>query len=292
MNRAALAEFWEEFRESRSGLLGAGLTLGCVLAALCAPLLSPQDPYDLSQLALQNSHMPPTLFQHWAYEPFVLGSDGQGRCMLSAILYGMRISLVVGLASTLLAATVGTFLGLVAGYSGGRTDALIMRLADIQLSFPAILIAMVLMTVWGEGLFKIILAIGIVNWVFYARTARGSTLAEREKDYVDAARATGVSAARIMFGEILPNVVAPLIVIGTVRIANAILLEATLSFLGLGVPITEPSLGALVNQGYQVLFSGFWWVSVLPGVGLMLIVLGINLLGDRLRDVLNPRLKR
>jgi peptide/nickel transport system permease protein len=199
---------------------------------------------------------------------------------------------LVGVSSTVLAATVGTFLGLLAGYAGGKTDALIMRLADIQLSFPAILIALVIMTVWGEGLFKIILAIGIVNWVFYARTARGSTLSEREKDYVDAARAAGVSATRIMFGEILPNVVAPLIVIGTVRIANAILLEATLSFLGLGVPITEPSLGALVNQGYQVLFSGFWWVSVLPGLALMLIVLGINLLGDRLRDVLNPRLKR
>jgi peptide/nickel transport system permease protein len=292
VKRTALTEFWEEFRESRSGLLGAALTLACVLAALFAPLLSPQDPYDLTQLALQNSHMPPTLFRDWAYESFALGSDGQGRCMLSAILYGMRISLVVGLASTLLAATAGTFLGLVAGYTGGRTDTLIMRLADIQLSFPAILIAMVLMTVWGQGLLKIILAIGIVNWVYYARTARGSTLAEREKDYVDAARAAGVAPGRIMLGEILPNVVAPLIVIGTVRIANAILLEATLSFLGLGVPITEPSLGALVNQGYQVLFSGFWWVSVLPGVGLMLVVLGINLLGDRLRDVLNPRLKR
>ena len=149
MNRAALADFWQEFRESRSGLVGAALTLGCILAALGASLLSPQDPYDLSQLALQNSHTPPTLFQHWAYELFVLGSDGQGRCILSAILYGMRISLLVGVASTLLAATVGTFLGLIAGYSGGRTDALIMRLADIQLSFPAILIAMVLMTVWG-----------------------------------------------------------------------------------------------------------------------------------------------
>jgi peptide/nickel transport system permease protein len=292
VNRAVLTEHWTEFRESGSGLLGLGLTGACVLAALLAPLLSPQNPYDLTQLLLQNSHMPPTLLGKWAYEPFVLGSDGQGRCMLSAILYGLRISLVVGLASTLLAATVGTFLGLLAGYAGGRTDAFIMRLADIQLSFPAILIAMVIMTVWGEGLLKIILAISIVNWVFYARTARGSTLAEREKDYVDAARATGVSPGRIMLGEILPNVVAPLIVIGTVRIANAILLEATLSFLGLGVPITEPSLGALVNQGYQVLFSGFWWVSVLPGAALMAVVLGINLLGDRLRDVLNPRLKR
>jgi peptide/nickel transport system permease protein len=292
VNRALLTEHWTEFREDASGLLGLGLTLGCVLAALLAPLISPQNPYDLTQLFLQNSHLSPTLLARWSYEPFILGSEGQGRCMLSAILYGMQISLLVGVSSTVLAATVGTFLGLLAGYAGGKTDALIMRLADLQLSFPAILIALVIMTVWGEGLFKIILAIGIVNWVFYARTARGSTLSEREKDYVDAARATGVSAARIMFGEILPNVVAPLIVIGTVRIANAILLEATLSFLGLGVPITEPSLGALVNQGYQVLFSGFWWVSVLPGGALMLIVLGINLLGDRLRDVLNPRLKR
>lgn len=292
MNRSVLTEHWTEFREDASGLLGLALTLGCILAALLAPFISPQNPYDLSQLFLQNSYLSPTLFTKWSYGPFILGSEGQGRCMLSAILYGMQISLLVGVSSTVLAATVGTFLGLLAGYAGGKTDAFIMRLADIQLSFPAILIALVIMTVWGEGLFKIILAIGIVNWVFYARTARGSTLSEREKDYVDAARAAGVSATRIMFGEILPNVVAPLIVIGTVRIANAILLEATLSFLGLGVPITEPSLGALVNQGYQVLFSGFWWVSVLPGVALMLIVLGINLLGDRLRDVLNPRLKR
>jgi peptide/nickel transport system permease protein len=292
VNRSVLTEHWTEFREDASGLLGLALTLGCILAALLAPFISPQNPYDLSQLFLQNSYLSPTLFTQWSYTPFILGSEGQGRCMLSAILYGMRISLLVGVSSTVLAATVGTFLGLLAGYAGGKSDAFIMRLADIQLSFPAILIALVIMTVWGEGLFKIILAIGIVNWVFYARTARGSTLSEREKDYVDAARAAGVSATRIMFGEILPNVVGPLIVIGTVRIANAILLEATLSFLGLGVPITEPSLGALVNQGYQVLFSGFWWVSVLPGLALMLIVLGINLLGDRLREVLNPRLKR
>jgi peptide/nickel transport system permease protein len=292
VERARVRDFWEEFCEGGTGVVGAVLTVACVLVALLAPWISPQDPYDLTKLFLDNSNRPPNLLLAWGYEPFVLGSDGQGRCMLSAIFYGMRISLMVGLASTLLAALFGTSLGLVAGYLGGRVDAFIMRLADIQLSFPAILIALVLMSVWGQGLLKIILAITIVNWVFYARTARGSTLAEREKDYVGAARAVGVPALRIMFGEILPNILAPIIVIGTVRIANAILLEATLSFLGLGVPITEPSLGALVSQGYQVLFSGFWWIAILPGVGLMLIVLGINLLGDRLRDVLNPRLKR
>jgi len=292
MNRQAWLDFWEEFRESKIGIMGAAITLLCLLIAFLAPLISPQNPYDLSQLYLQNSHMSPTLLSKWSYEPFVLGSDGQGRCMYSAILYGLRISLYVGLSSTVISAAFGTFLGLVSGYVGGRTDALIMRIADIQLSFPAILIALVIMALWGQGLFKIIIAISVVNWVFYARTARGSTLSEREKDYVDAARATGVSTTVIMLREILPNIVAPIIVIATVRIAHAIILESTLSFLGLGVPITEPSLGSLINEGYQVLFSGYWWITIFPGLGLMLIVLGINQLGDRLRDVLNPRLKR
>jgi peptide/nickel transport system permease protein len=292
MNRQAWLDFWEEFRESKIGIMGAAITMLCLLIAFLAPIISPQNPYDLTQLYLQNSYMPPTLLSQWSYEPFVLGSDGQGRCMYSAILYGMRISLYVGLSSTVISAVFGTLLGLVAGYVGGRTDALIMRIADIQLSFPAILIALVIMALWGQGLFKIIIAISVVNWVFYARTARGSTLSEREKDYVDAARATGVSTTVIMVREILPNIVAPVIVIATVRIAHAIILESTLSFLGLGVPITEPSLGSLINEGYQVLFSGYWWITIFPGLGLMLIVLGINQLGDRLRDVLNPRLKR
>lgn len=286
------SEFWEEFKESRSGVIGAEITALCLLAAILAPLISPQNPYDLKQLFLQNSYKGPTLFNEWSYQAFMLGSDGQGRCMFSAILYGLRISLYVGLMSTVLSAFFGTLMGLIAGYTGGKTDALIMRIADIQLSFPAILIALVIMALWGQGLFKIIIAISVVNWVFYARTARGSTLSEREKDYVDSARAVGVSSAAIMLREILPNIFAPIIVIGTVRIANAIILESTLSFLGLGVPITEPSLGSLIYQGYQVLFSGYWWISVFPGLGLMSIVLGINLLGDRLRDVLNPRLKR
>lgn len=292
MNRQAWGDFWGEFRESKSGIMGAVTTLLFLLAAVLAPMISPQNPYDLTQLYLQNSHKPPTLLTDWAYESFVLGSDGQGRCMFSAILYGLRISLYVGLSSTIISALFGTLLGLAAGYLGGRTDALIMRIADIQLSFPAILIALVIMALWGQGLFKIIIAISVVNWVFYARTARGSTLSEREKDYVGAARAIGVTPMVIMLREILPNIVAPIIVIATVRIAHAIILESTLSFLGLGVPITEPSLGSLINEGYQVLFSGYWWITVFPGLGLMLIVLGINLLGDRLRDVLNPRLKR
>ena len=287
-----LNEYWDEFRESKRGIFGAILTCVLILAALMAPVISPQDPYDLAQLFLEKSNLPPTLFTQWSPGQFMLGSDGQGRDMFSAILYGLRISLYVGLASTVLSATFGTMMGLVAGYAGGRTDAFIMRIADIQLSFPAILIALVIMSLWGQGLLNIIIAISIVNWVFYARTARGSTLSEREKDYVDAARATGISPAAVVFREILPNIVAPVIVIGTVRVANAIILESTLSFLGLGVPITEPSLGSLINEGYQVLFSGFWWISVFPGLALMSIVLGINLLGDRLRDVLNPRLKR
>jgi len=292
MTRQAISEFWEEFKESKTGIIGAVITLLCVLAALLAPWVSPQNPYDLVQLYLKNSYMPPTLPANWSYEQFMLGSDGQGRCMFSTILYGLRLSLYVGLASTIISALVGTLLGLLAGYSGGKTDAVIMRIADIQLSFPAILIALVIMAIWGPGLFKIIIAISVVNWVFYARTARGSTLSEREKDYVEAARAIGVSPVVIMVQEILPNVMAPIIVIATVRIAHAIILESTLSFLGLGVPITEPSLGSLISEGYTVLFSGYWWITVFPGVGLMLIVLGINQLGDRLRDVLNPRLKR
>ncbi len=281
-------EFWIEFRESKRGMAGLSLTVIFIVVALLCPWISPQNPYDLTQLLLENSNLAP----RWTPGMFMLGSEGQGRDLFSAILYGLRVSLYVGLASTFLSAVFGTLMGLVAGYTGGRTDALIMRLADIQLSFPAILIALVIMAIWGQGLFKIIVAISVVNWVFYARTARGSTLSERSKDYVDAARATGMSSAAIMLREVLPNIVAPIIVIGTVRVANAIILESTLSFLGLGVPITEPSLGSLIYDGYQVLFSGFWWISVLPGLALMGVVLGINLLGDRLRDVLNPRLKR
>ena len=292
MNRSEIVEFWDEFKESPGGIIGGGLTVMCLLAAFLAPWISPQNPYDLASLFLSDSYKPPDLLACGKHFQFILGADGQGRCLLSAILYGLRISLYVGLLSTVLSAAAGTLLGLTAGYIGGRTDAFIMRFADIQLSFPAILIALVIMALWGQGLFKIIIAISVVNWVFYARTARGSTLSEREKDYVHAARSMGMGTPAIMLKEILPNILAPIIVIATVRIAHAIILEATLSFLGLGVPVTEPSLGTLINEGYVVLYSGFWWISFFPGLVLMIIILGINLLGDRLRDVLNPRLKR
>jgi peptide/nickel transport system permease protein len=278
-------EFIQEFSEDRLAVLGFLGLLTFILAALFAGLLAPQNPYDLAELYLENSFKAP-------FGTFVLGSDSQGRDVFSAILYGLRISIYVAISSTLFSLLVGVFLGLISGYFGGVVDTIIMRIADIQLSFPAILVALVIMSLWGQGITNIIIAITIVSWVFYARTARGVVLAEREKDYVLSARALGMRSWQIMFGEILPNIMAPIIVIGTVRIANTIILEATLSFLGLGVPITEPSLGSLISNGYLVLFSGYWWVSVFPGMVLMLLVIAVNLIGDRLRDVLNPRLKR
>jgi peptide/nickel transport system permease protein len=285
-------EHWEEFKESRRGIFGAALTLLLILLALLAPVISPQDPYDLTQLYLDKSNLPPSLFTEWTYSNFMLGSDSQGRDMTSAILYGLRISLYVGFVSTVLSAAFGTMMGLLAGYTGGRTDAFIMRLADIQLSFPAILIALVIMSLWGQGLFNIIMAISIVNWVFYARTARGSTLSEREKDYVDAARATGICSG----GHHVPGNPAQhrgphhrhRHGAGGQRHHSGIHPELS----GAGRAHYRAVPGSLINEGYQVLFSGFWWISVLPGLGLMSIVLGINLFGDRLRDVLNPRLKR
>ena len=255
------------------------------ILALFPSLFSPQNPYDLSQLFLENSFKEPG-------SEFILGADEQGRDILSAMIYGLRISLYVGFSSTILSVIFGFTLGLIAGYYGGWVDTLIMRIADIQLSFPSILIALVIMALWGAGIGKIIIAITIVTWVYYARTARGVVLSEKEKDYAQSAKALGMSSFSIMFREIMPNVTATIIVIATVRIATAIILEATLSFLGLGVPITEPSLGSLIANGYVVLFSGYWWTSVFPGVVLMLLIISINLIGDRARDIMNPRLKR
>jgi peptide/nickel transport system permease protein len=239
----------------------------------------------LKELFLENSFKAPG-------NEFFLGTDEQGRDIYSTILYGLRISLYVGIISTILSVLIGVIAGLISGYYGGVIDTIIMRIADIQLSFPAILIALIIMALWGQGIGKIIIAITIVNWVYYARTARGVVLTEKEKEYVLSAKSIGTKNISIMFSEILPNIMAPIIVIATVRIANAIILEATLSFLGLGVPITKPSLGTLISNGYQVLFSGYWWVSVFPGIILMVLVLSINVVGDRLRDIMNPRLKR
>jgi peptide/nickel transport system permease protein len=278
-------ETLQEFLEDKMAVLGAVVLLVLVALAIYPQLVASQDPYDLASLDLANSYKAPG-------ESGLLGTDDQGRDIFSAILFGLRISLVVGLASTLLSAAMGLTLGLVAGYVGGWTEKVIMRLADIQLSLPVFLVALVIMAIWGQGIGKIIIAIAVCNWVYYARTVRGMVLSEKNTDYVQAAVAGGRHPMLIMFSEIAPNIMAPVIVIATVRIANAILLEATLSFLGVGVPITQPSMGSLISNGFEVLFSGYWWMSVFPGVVLVILVLAINLMGDRLRDVLNPRLKR
>ncbi len=278
-------EFVVEFFEDKLAVGGLIVFILLSILALLPSFFSYQDPYDLTQLFLQNSFQPPN-------HNFWLGTDEQGRDIYSAMIYGLRISLYVGLASTILSVIIGYTLGLISGYYGGWVDTIIMRIADIQLSFPAILIALIIMALWGQGVGKIVIAITIVNWVYYARTARGVVLSEKEKDYAQSAKALGMGNLGIIFGEILPNTTAPIIVIATVRIANAIILEATLSFLGLGVPITQPSLGSLIANGYQVLFSGYWWASVYPGILLMVLIISINLIGDRMRDVMNPRLKR
>ena len=278
-------ELVQEYFEDKLAVIGLVIFVILGLFALMPALFAPQNPYDLTQLFLENSFQAPS-------SHFILGTDEQGRDIFSAIMYGLRVSLYVGFASTILSVIIGFTLGLISGYYGGWVDTVIMRIADIQLSFPAILIALIIMALWGAGIGKIIIAITIVNWVYYARTARGVVLSEKEKDYAQSAKALGMSKMGIIFGEIMPNTTAPIIVIATVRIAVAIILEATLSFLGLGVPITEPSLGSLISNGYQVLFSGYWWTSVFPGIVLMILIISINLIGDRMRDIMNPRLKR
>lgn len=278
-------ELLQEFFEDKMAVIAALILLVIFFCALFPGFIAPQNPYDLVSLRLQDSYKAPGT-------EFLLGTDNQGRDIFSAILYGLRISLFVGITSTILSLAFGVFIGLLSGYLGKTVDTIIMRIADIQLSLPVFLIALVIMAIFGQGLWNIIIAISIGNWVYYARTARGMVLAEKEKDYVLAARSGGQSTLSVILQEIAPNIMAPVVVIATVRIANAILLEATLSFLGLGVPITQPSIGLLISNGYKVLFSGYWWMSVYPGIGLMILVLSINLMGDRMRDILNPRLKR
>jgi len=279
------------YAESRIAV-AALVVLACILlAALSAPWISPQNPYDLAQLDVLDARLPPGERSARGMT-FVLGSDDQGRDMLSAIFYGLRISLGVGISATLVAVTIGLGLGLVAAYAGGRVDAAIMRLVDLQLSFPAILIALVLLAVVGQGVDKIIIALIAVQWAYYARTVRSSALVETNKEYVEAARCLRLSPARILFRHILPNCMPPLIVVATVQVAHAIALEATLSFLGLGLPITQPSLGLLISNGFSYLLSGKYWISFYPGVALLVTIMSINLVADQLRDVLNPRLAR
>ena len=258
------------------------------LAAVLAPWIAPQNPYDLAQLQLVDSRLPPLAHSASGAVRW-LGTDDQGRDMLSAILYGLRTSLAVGLASTALGFAIGVTLGLIAAWFGGWIDALIMRLADLQLSFPSILIALVLLAVLGQGLDKIIVALVAVQWAYYARATRASALVERRKEYVEAAVALALPSARILYRHLLPNCMPSLLVLAAVQVASAITLEATLSFLGLGLPITQPSLGLLIANGFNYLLSGRYWISFFPGIALLVAVVSVNLVADRLHDVLDPR---
>jgi len=279
------------YAESRIALVALAVLCSIAVVAVFAPWISPQDPYDLAKIDIMDARLPPGEKSADGMT-FVLGSDDQGRDMLSAIFYGLRISLGVGIAATLAAVSIGLSLGLIAAYAGGRTESIIMRVVDLQLSFPAILIALVLLAVLGQGVDKIVIALITVQWAYYARTVRSSALVERNKEYVEAARCLRLSAARILFRHILPNCLPPLIVVATVQVAHAIALEATLSFLGLGLPITKPSLGLLISNGFSYLLSGKYWISFYPGVALLITIMSINLVADQLRDVLNPRLAR
>lgn len=283
--------FRAEFFESRIATIALAVFGVIVLLAVLAPWITPQNPYDLAQVDVLDGRLAPGSEAFAGYTMW-LGSDGSGRDLYSAILYGLRISLSVGLASGIIALVIGMVIGLVAAYAGGRVEAVIMRLVDLQLSFPASLVALMLVAALGKGVDKIILALVVAQWAYYARTVRGTALVERSKEYVEAAQCLGLSRMRIVFRHILPNCMAPLIVVGTVQTASAISLEATLSFLGVGLPQTEPSLGVLIANGFEYMLSGRYWISVFPGLALLLTVVSINLVGDHLRDVLNPRLKK
>ncbi|MEN0041656.1 MAG: ABC transporter permease [Pseudomonadota bacterium] len=283
--------FRAEFFESTIATVALGVFIIIVLLAIFAPWITPQNPYDLAQVSVMDGRLPPGSEAFDGYTMW-LGSDGSGRDLYSAILYGLRISLTVGLASGVIALLIGMAIGLIAAYAGGRIEAFIMRVVDLQLSFPASLVALMMVAALGKGVDKIILALVIAQWAYYARTVRATALVERGKEYVEAAQCLGISRARIVFRHILPNCMAPLIVVGTVQTASAISLEATLSFLGVGLPQTEPSIGVLIANGFEYMLSGRYWISVFPGIALLLTVVSINLVGDHLRDVLNPRLKK
>lgn len=299
-----LSRWWgsdvgHSFRTSPVAMAAALVAAICLFCALFAGWVAPHNPLDLATLELGDARLPPAWVEGGSSK-YLLGTDSQGRDILSALMYGARISLAVGLASVLLSLLIGVTLGVLAGYRGGWIDAALMRLCDVMLSFPAILVALLIAGV-GRALFPnaqdslafgvLILSITLTGWVQYARTVRGSTLVERSKEYVQAARVTGVSSARIMRRHVLPNVLGPVMVLATIQVATAIIIEATLSFLGVGAPPTSPSLGTLIQEGNKFLFSGEWWITVFPGLMLMAISLSVNLLGDWLRDATNPRLR-
>jgi len=291
MEETPFKRFVSDFCASRIALAGAVALLAVLFIALFAPWISPQNPYDLSQLDVLDARLAPGE-KMGNGKTALLGTDDQGRDMLSAIFYGLRISLVVGVSATVIALFIGTVVGMLAAYAGGRTDGLLMRIADIQLSFPPILIALVLLALLGQGTGKIIVALITVQWAYYARTVRGAALVERRREYIEAAQVLGLPTSRIIFRHLLPNCLPPLIIIAAVQVASAITLEATLSFLGLGLPITEPSLGLLIANGFNYMLSGKYWISLFPGFALLITVVAVNLVADQLRDVLNPRLQR
>ena len=300
LQRFFASDIWYSFTRHPVAIVSAIVTVGMILAAIFAPFIAPHDPFNLASIDLMDASLPPAWY-HEGDPKFLLGTDDQGRDILSTILFGARISLLVGFSSVIFSMLVGITLGLVSGYVGGRTDAIIMRIADVQLSFPAILIALLIDGV-ARGIipkelhadisiYVLIFAIGISGWVQYARTVRGSTLVEKSKEYVQAARVIGIRPFTILRRHILPNVMGPVMVIATIHLAIAIITEATLSFLGVGVPPTTPSLGTLIRIGNEYLFSGDWWITIFPGITLVVLVLAVNLLGDWMRDALNPKLR-
>ncbi|MEH6405170.1 MAG: ABC transporter permease [Sneathiella sp.] len=282
--------FVSDFAERKLAVVGFFVFIGLVFAAVFAPWITPQNPYDLTQIDFMDGRLAPgsvgETLTYW------LGTDDQGRDLLSGIFYGLRTSLSVGAISTVIALFLGGSLGLIGAYFGGKVDTIIMRIADLQLSFPAILIALILVSALGQGIDKIIISLVAVQWAYYARTIRSTALVERRKEYMEAATCLAIDHKRIVFKHLMPNCTPPLIVVGTVQVAHAISLEATLSFLGIGVPITEPSLGLLIKNGFDYMLSGDYWVSFFPGIALLITIVSINLVGDRLRDVLNPRLQK
>jgi peptide/nickel transport system permease protein len=291
MGASPLSLFWSDFRDNRIAVAALAVMLAIIVLAVLAPLVTPQNPYDLATLQLMDARRPPGHIGSGGYVHW-LGTDAQGRDLYSAILYGLRISLQVGLMAGTIAFLIGASLGATAAYVGGRTEALLMRIVDLQLSFPAILLALVLSATLGKGKWQLVAALVAAQYAYFARTAHGAAATERSKEYVDAALSTPLSSVRVVFRHILPNCLPPLIVVATVQVASAISLEATLSFLGLGLPVSEPSLGMLIANGFQYMHSGRYWISVYPGVALIILIVTINLVGDQVRDQLNPRLQR
>ena len=301
LRRFKESDFLHDFKRSPVTIVSFAVVVVLFLLAVFAELVAPTNPFDVGSLNLMNGFTPPMQPNAFTGEVFPLGTDDQGRDLLSAIIFGLRVSLFVGLTAVILAMVLGVSLGLLAGYRGGWVDSLIMRAADIQVTFPSILIAMLIFGV-ARGLLPpsmrdelaisvLIISIGLSEWVPFARTVRGTTLVEKEKEYVQAARLIGLSSGQIMLRHILPNVLSPVLVIATITLALAIIAEATLSFLGVGAPPTEPSLGTLIRIGQDFLFSGEWWILIFPAATLLALALSVNLLGDWLRDILNPRLK-